>query len=121
VIALPLLALAATVAAAPAPAANALPGGAAGAPCVTTLADVRKGSGERGFASHYVFDGDWAPGTWAAGRVLGQSLWQRRSRAWCKVVGGSALDARDMQAYGVPPGVAHHLSTLQPPTRIRGH
>ncbi len=119
--AFPLLALAATVAAVPPRAGMAAPVNAAGTSCVATLVDVRKGSGERRFASHYAFDGNWALGTWAAGNVRGQSLWQHRGNAWCKVVGGSALDARDMQAYGVPSRVAHHLSTLLPPTRIRGH
>ncbi|MGP6159416.1 MAG: hypothetical protein ACLPYS_18235 [Vulcanimicrobiaceae bacterium] len=119
-LALLLLAFGATVAAAPAVPVKVAPV-AAGGSCVTKLVDLHKGSGDKLFTSRYSFDGAWALGTWSAGSVKGQSLWQRRGEAWCKVVGGSALDATDIQGYGVPSGVAHHLSTLQPPTRIRGH
>jgi hypothetical protein len=124
--ALPLLALAVTVAAASVPAPHAaLPPGAGdigpgGKACVPKLIDLHVGSGEKLFTSHYDFDGGWAIGTWTFARIMGQSLWQHRGSAWCKVTGSAALDARDLQLYGVPSGIANHLSALQPPTRAHG-
>jgi hypothetical protein len=117
-----LLAFAVTVAAAPPSAARAPVLAAPGGPsCVKALVDVHTGSGDKSFSSHYVFVGAWSLGAWVAGRVRGQSLWQHRGAAWCKVTGGAALDARDLQIYGVPASVAQRLVALQPPAKVPGH
>jgi hypothetical protein len=78
--------------------------------CVGALRDVRAGSGERAFASAYVFSNGFAYGEWVAGVAHGQSLWRKRGAAWCKVqTGADVLDERALEIYGVPASDARRL------------
>lgn len=96
--------------------------------CVTALRNVRAGSGEKAFASAYVFADGFAYGEWAAGVAHGQSLWRKRGAAWCKVeTGAVVLDERTLEIYGVPAPAARRLialmansSQIAPPERPKG-
>jgi hypothetical protein len=90
--------------------AAAPPPAAPSGECVTALRNVHAGSGEKTFASAYVFSNDYAYGEWAAGVARGQSLWRKRGTSWCKVqTGTDALDERALEGYGVPGADAHRL------------
>jgi len=81
-----------------------------GGDCVAALRNVRAGSGERAFASEYVFSNGYAYGEWAAGVAHGQSLWRKRGSGWCKVpTGADSLDERALEGYGVPAADARRL------------
>jgi hypothetical protein len=90
--------------------ASPQPGGGTPSGCVGALKDVRTGSGDKYFESHYDFDSGWALGSWTAASIHGASLWRRNGNAWCKVVGGATFDRGKMQAFGVPADVAQRLT-----------
>jgi hypothetical protein len=93
-----------------APARAAMPTFAGPLECVAALRDVHAGSGDRTFASHYVFAGFYAYGEWIAGIARGQSLWDRRGRQWCKIdTGAEVLDEAGIERHGVAPETARML------------
>jgi len=92
------------------PAYAAMPVPAVPPDCVNALRDLHAGSGERRFTSHYVFDGFFAYGEWAAGVARGQSLWDKRGPHWCKIpTGGELLDEPALERHGIPPWSARRL------------
>jgi hypothetical protein len=81
--------------------------------CVADLKDVRTTTNGTTFASHYVTDGGFGYGEFSTGGFGGQSLWQRRGGAWCRVQTGAAiLDRAALIGFGVPPATAARLLAL---------